>query len=87
MAQHDLTIYVSINDADSDTSSNGIDSIDASTLEISVIRGSVPPEVLTITESTIDETAPNSGIFEHTQTISYNRGPDSTDCPPGLEAV
>ncbi len=80
LGQHDLTIYVSINDADSDTSSNGIDSIDASTLEISVIRGS-DTEVLTITESTIDETAPNSGIFEHTQTISYAGGPDSTDCP------
>ena len=85
LGQHDLTIYVSINDADSDTSSNGIDSIDASTLEISVIRGSAQPKVLTITESTIDETAPNSGIFEHTQTISYAGGPDSTDCPPGLE--
>ena len=84
LGQHDLTIYVSINDADSDTSSNGIDSIDASTLEISVIRGS-DTEVLTITESTIDETAPNSGIFEHTQTISYAGGPDSTDCPTGLD--
>ena len=85
LGKHDLTIYVSINDADSDTSSNGIDSIDASTLEISVIRGSAPPKILMIDESTIDETAPNSGIFEHTQTISYAGGPDSTDCPPGLE--
>ena len=84
LGQHDLTVYVSINDADSDTSSNGIDSIDASTLEISVIRGS-ETMVLTIDESTIDETAPNSGIFEHTQTISYNTGPDSTDCPAGLD--
>ena len=72
LGKHDLTVYVSINDADSDTSSNGIDSISADTLEISVIRGS-ETMVLTIDESTIDETAPNSGIFEHTQTISYNR--------------
>ena len=84
LAQHDLTIYVSINDADSDTSSNGIDSIDASTLEISVIRGS-DTMVLEIDEDTIDETAPDSGIFEHTQTISYAGGPDSNDCPSGLE--
>ncbi len=83
--QHDLTIYVSINDPDSDTSSNGIDTIPANTLEISVIRGSVPPFELTIDESTISETAPNSGIFEHTQTIAYDEGPDSSDCPSLLE--
>ena len=30
-----------------------------------------------IDEATIDETGPNSGVFEHTQMISYDMGPDS----------
>ncbi len=83
LLQHDLTVYVSISDSDFDTSSNGIDSTDPGVLEISIIRGS---ETLKWTvEDAIDETAPNSGVFEHTETISYNTGPDSSDCPPGLD--
>ena len=39
-AQHDLTVYVSVADSDADTSSNGIDSIEASTVEMEIIRGS-----------------------------------------------
>ena len=50
LLQHDLTVYVRINDPDSDTSSNGIDSISTDTLKISVIRSSDDVE-LEITES------------------------------------
>ena len=40
LGQIDLTVYVSVADSDADTSSNGIDSIDASTVEMEIIRGS-----------------------------------------------
>ena len=82
LAQGDLTVYVSINDSDFDESANGIDSIPATSLKISVIRGSSPLP-LNITDVTeIDETAPNSGVFEYEATIKYNDGPpDENQCP------
>ena len=63
LGQGDLTVYVSVTDSDADTSSNGIDSIDAGTVSMEIIRGSqeMPVE---ITDSTISETAPDSGVFE-----------------------
>ena len=80
--QGDLTVYVSINDSDFDESANGIDSISADSLKISIIRGSSPLP-LNITDVTeIDETAPNSGVFEYEATIKYNDGPaDESQCP------
>ena len=83
----DLTVYVSINDADFDQSANGIDSIDVvdakTPLEISVIRGSVEYPV-NVTGSTIAETSSDSGIFEYELTLSYDNGPDSDKCPVGM---
>ena len=82
LEQGDLTVYVSINDSDFDESANGIDSISANSLKISIIRGSSPLP-LNITDVTeIDETAPNSGVFEYEATIKYNDGPlDANQCP------
>ena len=82
LGQGDLTVYVSVTDSDADTSSNGIDSIDAGTVSMEIIRGSqeMPVE---ITDSTISETAPDSGVFELEMSIAYNSGPDE-GCPTGL---
>ena len=82
LGQIDLTVYVSVADSDADTSANGVDSIDASTVEMEIIRGSqeMPVE---ITDSTISETAPDSGVFELEMSIAYDSGPDE-GCPAGL---
>ena len=82
LAQGDLTVYVSVTDSDADTSSNGIDSIDASTVSLEIIRGSEEAPVV-ITDSTISETEPDSGVFELEMSIAYNDGP-TDDCPAGL---
>ena len=83
LAQGDLTVYVSVTDSDADTSSNGIDSIDASTVSMEIIRGSDDVDV-PITDSTISETAPNSGVFELEMSVAYNYGP-TDGCPTGLD--
>ena len=82
LGKHDLTVYVSVADSDADTSANGIDSIDASTVTMEIIRGSdeMPVE---ITDSTISETAPDSGVFELEMSIAYDAGP-TDGCPRGL---
>ncbi len=79
--QGDLTIYVSINDSDYDTSSNGIDNIDDTSLAISVLRSGVEDKVFDTVGNAanpISETAPDSGVFEHEMTISYADGPDGS---------
>ena len=76
LGEGELTVYVSIEDADFDTSANGIDSISADTLTIEVIRGS-DPHPIPITDTEISETAPNSGVFEYEATLSYGMGPVS----------
>ena len=91
LAQGDLTVYVSITDADFDTSSNGIDSIEVdgdAPLTVSIIRGSDDMVVSTAgnTGNPIDETGSSTGVFEHEVTISYNDGLDSAKCPVGLDA-
>ena len=82
LPQGDLAVYVSINDADFDESSNGIDSIDSDYLTISIIRGSTPHDVPITDVTEIDETEPGSGVFEYEATIKYNDGPaDASQCP------
>ncbi len=75
-----LTVYVSINDPDYDTSANGIDTIDDASLMISVLRSGSPDLVFdTVGNSAanaISETAPDSGVFEHEMTITAADGPD-----------
>ena len=82
LGQGDLTVYVSVADSDADTSANGIDSIDASTVSMEIIRGSEEVSVDT-GDGQISETAPNSGVFELDMSIAYNAGP-TDGCPAGL---
>ena len=89
LPQGDLTVYVSINDADFDQSANGIDSIEVegvAPLTVTVIRGSVDTPIATAgnTGNAIGETARDSGIFEYELTLSYDMGPDSNKCPVGM---
>ena len=72
-----LTVYVSINDSDFNESSNGIDDIPADRLTVQVLRGGADPFVVELDETEISETAPDSGVFELEQAISYSMGPVS----------
>ena len=109
--ENTLQVYVSINDPDFDTQSNGIDNIsedlvgdDVPPLVITVLRGSdelvvgyaghsddyvvrdADGEVVkTYDANPISETASDSGIFEHTQELTYTNGPDSRDCPTDMD--
>ena len=84
LGKHDLTVYVSVEDSDADTSSNGIDFIEASTVEIEIIRGSYDVQINPT--GTISETAPSSGVFELEMSIAYDAGPKE-GCPRGLETI
>ena len=77
-----LTVYVSIEDSDFDQSSNGVDSIEIdgdAPLMVSVIRGSVSEPIGYAGNMTnaIDETAPNSGVFEFEVELTHAMGPES----------
>ena len=90
LPQGDLTVYVDISDADFDTSSNGIDSIEvegSAPLTVSIIRGSDEMVISMAGNTTtpIDETGPDTGIFGHSVDIAYNNGPDSTKCPASTD--
>ena len=88
LAQGDLTVYVSIEDADFDQSANGVDSIEVideiTPLEINIIRGSTEYQI-DVTGSTIDETSSDSGIFEYELALSYAQGPEGDKCPVGMD--
>ena len=88
-----LTVYVSINDADFDISSNGIDSLmvesEDAPLKVSVIRGSDTDLIAyagNTTDNAISETAPDSGVFEYELEIAYNSPVElsSSKCPVGM---
>ncbi len=88
LGKGDLTVYVSITDPDFDQSSNGIDRIEmdegtAAPLRVEVIRGSQthPLEVAGHDGVPILETAPDSGVFEHEVSISFDQGPSDNNCP------
>ena len=82
LGKHDLTVYVSVEDSDADVSANGIDFIEASTVEMEIIRGS-DSEPINPT-GRISETAPDSGVFELEMSIAYDAGPLTKDCPDKL---
>ena len=87
-----LTVYVSIDDADFDTSSNGIDEIEIdgnAPLTVSIIRGSESRLIDmagNATEGAIEETEPDSGIFEHELTIEYGKLVDNGDDDKSLSS-
>ena len=77
-----LTVYVSIEDSDFDQSANGVDSIEidgGAPLMVSVIRGSDSEPIGYAGNMTnaIDETAPNSGVFEFEVELTHAMGPES----------
>ena len=82
LGKHDLTVYVSVEDSDADVSANGVDFIEASTVEIEIIRGSVSEPINPT--GRISETAPDSGVFELEMSIAYDAGPLTNDCPDEL---
>ena len=78
---HDLTVHVTIDDADFDISAAGEDVIANATeyLTVQVIRGSAE-HVIDLEDARILETAPDSGAFELDLPIAYNMGP-TQGCP------
>ena len=82
-----LTVYVSIEDSDFDQSANGVDKIEIdgdAPLTVSVIRGS-DSELVGFggnMTNAIDETAPDSGVFEFEIELAHGMGPVSDNkCP------
>jgi len=87
LAQGNVTVHVSVTDADYDVSAFGEDSISDGTssdtrVELKIERGSDSVTVATFGDSTnpITETSPTSGVFEYDATVGYRSGP-STNCP------
>ena len=77
LGQHNLTVHVTIDDADFDISAAGEDVIENATeyLTVKVTRGSASYPI-NLTDARILETAPDSGAFELDLPIAYNMGPD-----------
>ena len=83
LAQGDVTVWITVTDADYNTSASGEDKITDTTVTVKIQRGSNSTTVDTLGDSTADaliETTPDSGVFETSQTITYTSGP-STGCP------
>ena len=79
LAQGNVTVHVTVTDADYDVSAFGEDSITDTTVVLKIERGSSSQEVATFGDSAanaIIETSPTSGMFEWDQAIGYRSGPD-----------
>ena len=65
LAQGNVTVHVSVTDADYDVSAFGEDSISDTTVVLKIERGSSETTVATFGDSTnpITETSPTSGVF------------------------
>jgi len=85
LAQGNVTVHVSVTDADYDVSAFGQDSIADTTVVLKIERGSSETTVATFGNSAnpIYETSPSSGVFEYDATIGYRSGPDTAAdaCP------
>jgi len=83
LAQGNVTVHVSVTDADYDVSAFGEDSISDTTVVLKIERGSDEVTVATFGNSTypIYETSPSSGVFEYDATVGYRSGPDNASCP------
>ncbi len=75
LPQHDLTVHVTINDADFDISAAGEDKITTEYLKVEIIRGSAN-QTIHLGDREIFETAPDSGAFELDLQLNYSNGPD-----------
>ncbi len=82
LAQGNVTVHISITDADYDVSAFGEDSISDTTVTLNIERGSVEKLVATFgnTANPIVETSPTSGVFEYDATVGFRSGP-TTNCP------
>ena len=83
LAQGNVTVHVTVSDADYDVSAFGEDTISDTTVVLKIERGSATPvTVATFGDSTnpITETSPTSGMFEYDATIGYRSGP-ALNCP------
>jgi len=83
LAQGNVTVHVTVSDADYDVSAFGEDSITDTTVVLKIERGSSSTTVATFgnTANPITETSPTSGVFEYDQAIGYKSGPDDSSCP------
>ena len=83
LAQGNVTVHVSVTDADYDVSAFGEDSISDTTVVLKIERGSSSVTVKTFGDSgnPITETSPTSGVFEYDATVGYRSGPDDSSCP------
>ena len=82
LAQGNVTVHVSVTDADYDVSAFGEDSISDTTVVLKIERGSSATTVATFGNAAnpITETSPTSGVFEYDATVGYRSGP-TTSCP------
>ena len=82
LAQGNVTVHVSVTDADYDVSAFGEDTISDTEVVLKIERGSSSVTVATFGNSAnpITETSPTSGVFEYDQAVGYRSGP-STNCP------
>ena len=83
LAQGNVTVHVSVTDADYDVSAMGEDTISDTTVVLKIERGSATPVTVATfgnTDNPITETSPTSGVFEYDATVGYRSGP-TTDCP------
>ena len=83
LAQKDVTVWITVTDADYNTSASGEDKITDTTVTVKIKRGSNSTTVATLGDSTADaliETTPDSGVFETSQTITFTSGPTNS-CP------
>jgi len=83
LAQGNVTVHVSVTDADYDVSAFGEDTISDTTVVLKIERGSSSTTVAIFgnTANPITETSPTSGVFEYDQAIGYRSGPDDSACP------
>ncbi|NMI82268.1 MAG: hypothetical protein EX284_03955 [Candidatus Nitrosopumilus sp. MTA1] len=83
LAQGDVTVWITVTDADYDTSAAGEDTITDTTVTVTINRGSASSTPIVLGDSAADaliETTPDSGVFEISQTITFQSGP-TTGCP------
>nr|AIF22845.1 hypothetical protein [uncultured marine thaumarchaeote SAT1000_10_G09] len=84
LAQGNVTVHVSVTDADYDISAMGEDSITDTTVTLKIERGSATPVTVAVmgdsAANAIIETSPTSGVFEWDATVGYRSGP-SLNCP------
>ena len=89
LAQGDVTVHVRVSDQDYNISASGEDTITDASVAIKLIRGSNSVTLATVGDSAanaITEVSPDSGVFEHDQTVSYNDGP-TDNCPATFNSL